>query len=76
MEDELTRLSAARFIDRDRLARVEEMARGFEEQADALAEASASRGAAQTLVDEASDLFDYFRRIEERVESIIEASLE
>lgn len=76
VEDELQAVAKARFLDRDRLVRVEESARAFEEQADALAKMMVSRDAPQPSVEEAEDLFDYFRQIEERVEAIIEAGQE
>jgi Asp-tRNA(Asn)/Glu-tRNA(Gln) amidotransferase C subunit len=75
VEDELQTLAQARFLDRDRLARVEVSAREYEEQADALAKMMSSRDAPEPLVDEAEDLFDYFRQIEERAEAIIEAGI-
>jgi hypothetical protein len=73
IEDELQARAQARFLDRDRLARVEVSARGYEEQADALARMMSSRDAPEPLLDEAEDLFDYFRQIEERAEAIVEA---
>ena len=76
VEDELQTLARARFLDRDRLARMEESARGFEEQADLLARMMVDRDAPEALVDEAEDLFDYFRQIEERVEGLIEVGQE
>ena len=75
IQGELQAIAEARFLDRDRLALVEESARSFEEQADALARMTVGQDAPEALVDEAEDLFDYFRQIEERIEAMIEASL-
>ena len=72
VDSELREIEGARFLDRDRLARVEESARGFEEQVNSLAEMMTNQGATQELLEEVEDLFDFFRQIEERAEAIIE----
>lgn len=74
LDSELEALQGARFLDRDSLARVEEAARSFEEQADSLAMMMSDRDAPQVLIDEAEELFGFFRQVEERAEAIIEAS--
>ena len=72
VEGELQALASARFQDRDRVARLEESARTFEEQVDGLARMMASRDAPEAQLEVAEEIFDYFRQIEERIEAMIE----
>jgi hypothetical protein len=76
LDSELEALKGAKFLDRDSLARVEEAELSLEEQADSLAMMTSDRDAPQALVEEAEDLFDFFRQVEERAEAIIQASQE
>ena len=76
LDSELEALRGARFLDRDSLARIEEAARGFEAQANSLAMMMSERAAPLPLIEEAEELFDFFRQVEERAATIVEAGQE